>query len=198
MPYLRTTTTEEFRDSLEFAARTLADVAHNPSAWRWVIVSLHLALQGALVRALTHPAIASDGSLILEDHIIPRYRAWLDGGQVGDPPNRKLAIPAVLLRRVCDPAIMTGWALDLSESDRDSIEALRLRRNDIEHFHFDGWSLELGGLPPIVETVASVIERLLIEPNLDLSAEDARRIRAALTALKTARATVPGVALSPA
>ena len=51
--WLRTDEIEEFIDALERAAMFAKQLTDDVKAWKWLIIALHSALQGACVCALT-------------------------------------------------------------------------------------------------------------------------------------------------
>ena len=56
--YVRTDERQDVLASLDHCARCLAETEHSDGAWKWVILSLHSALQGAMVCHLSGTAEA--------------------------------------------------------------------------------------------------------------------------------------------
>lgn len=78
--YLRVDEHEDAVNALEHAAETALTLERNPTNWKWVIISLHNALQGALVWTLmgrgggeTPPPIASPAQRGLAKFRSERY-----------------------------------------------------------------------------------------------------------------------------
>ena len=100
--YVRTDECQDVLASLEQCAFSLAQVRRSERAWKWVILSLHSALQGAMVCHLS--GTEQLGALRGDD--AKRWREWnnnsIQGGDenAGDPPPephiadaRTLSIP---------------------------------------------------------------------------------------------------------
>ncbi len=69
--YLRTDEEFEAAEALRMAAQMAEEARHNLSAWRWVVVSLHNAVQGFMVLSLRH----GNGLLALTDKCAEK---WLE------------------------------------------------------------------------------------------------------------------------
>src|SRR4051812_39862263 len=88
---------DEFEDaalSLELAAEKFIQTRTNPTSWKWVIVGMQNAVQGAMVLALA----GTDGCGALWPKSQKQNREWLK-----DPtPNRPL-------RNMADYVTLLGW-----------------------------------------------------------------------------------------
>ena len=176
--WLRTDEALEAITSLEMACDQLPKVMDNPHYWKWVVISLHNALQGYMVLALK----GSDGLNVLTTKCAKRWLAayWQKNGAFPQPQmdsfsNLYKKIQAG--RELYDEGIRCGRILDRKNSDlmlmyvnsqpfkpegtqTASVEMLKELRNDFIHFLPKGLSLEVGGLPRVVEDCVDLIDFL--------------------------------------
>jgi len=188
--WLKTNEIEEFIDALEHTARQAARVREDVRAWKWLIIALHSALQGACVCALRGHDTA--GVTMLTKKSCKEIRHWLHVESRKNPcapmPPERLASLKELFARVRDrdllPAPHTLCATAEAVADIDKLNRLR---NDFIHFVPRGLSLELSGMPRIVGYAAEAIEHLAVaQPSFwhRLGQPDSDRIAAALTCLR--------------
>lgn len=170
--FLRTDEEQETADAMtvaaEFAARTVSDVW----LWRWVVIALHSAAQGAMVLSLRH----GNGLLALDDET---YAKWMDAHEKGLPyPEERLDTYLGLYRKVKHRqwgSIGGNTPFAPQGTEGGDIKRLNEIRNDFIHFTPKGWSLEVNGLPRICQSVARLIGFLAIETqNIFWHSEDAR------------------------
>ncbi|MFZ2031428.1 MAG: hypothetical protein WAU68_14035 [Vitreimonas sp.] len=185
MPWFRTSPIKEMIGSLEFAADCAATLRDRPETWRWFVLSLHLALQGALVCALK--GFDTSGVAALSGTSARRTQEWLDARKSGEfPPNQQLASVRELVGRA------QTWlppSNRLPSDPRVIDDLLRLNdiRNHVSHLVTDGWSLDLSGMPRIALNTLGVIEFLtLTSPTFwhHYDGDDQDRIRRAIGNLR--------------
>lgn len=164
--YYRTDEKENAVDFLEAAAVFYA--GDHPHKWKWLTISLHGALYGFAVLAITgtNPDRVSKGK-----KLISMWKA-LERCQ-GD---------SYILQYV------DSRRLDLSKDERNAIEILSQEfRNNFEHFMPKLWSIEITCFYAIVGNVCRVIRFLALESgNVFLTADKGERITAALGILMAA------------
>jgi len=188
--WLRTNEIEEFIDALEHTARLAGLVRDNVRVWKWLIIALHSALQGACVCALRGHDTA--GVTMLTKKSWKEVWHWLDVESRKNPrapqPSERLASLKELFARVRDPNLLPApHTLYASAEAVDDIDRLNRLRNDFIHFVPRGLSLELSGMPRIVRHAADAIEHLAVaQPSFwhHLRQPDRDRIAAALTRLR--------------
>lgn len=153
--YLRTDEREEAVRSLEWAeiqARALLD---DPYQWKWVLISLHNAVQGFMVLALWD----GNGLLALRDKVAAK---WLEAYRNGGPyPAEKLDEFLNLYKKVKDENnfhVIGAGPFSPSATHDNSFECLNSFRNEFIHFTPKGWSLELAGLPRVCLDVLDLAE----------------------------------------
>jgi hypothetical protein len=186
--WLRTDEVEEFIGALEFSAELLGSVSNDPMRWKWAIISLHNAFQGACVCALR--GADTMGISVLDKESGAAMWHWLEVESRkqghGPPPKEKLAKTLELYNRVQRPDYLANPLKVDRDRDR-RIRKLNSLRNEFIHFVPKGFSVELGGMPAIVESVRSSIEHLAVRfPTFDhhFKLGDEQRIAQALSKLQ--------------
>lgn len=169
--------------SLEFCAISLTHTRQTERAWKWVVLSLHSALQGAMVCHLSGTAQLG----ALTEQSASKWLAWYNnkrpsetetesmqesfdefGAPIthaednGEPaPVETVASAAVLFERLyCESKrveVSFGEVISVTEQQKKSFERLHRLRNNFTHFSPKGWSIELNY---IKETICDVLQVL--------------------------------------
>lgn len=163
MSWLRTSSVRELVDTLRFVARCSQNLNEDPESWRWLILSLHLGVQGALVCALK--AQDTSGVSILATVSAKRMQEWLEASDRSSTaaPNQQLAPMRDLLKRAQSAVYLPDpHRLPFPQATIDDVLRLNDLRNKFAHFVVDGWTLELDGLPRIALHTIDVIEHLTL------------------------------------
>lgn len=146
--------------SLEWAAARVQEIKGDPYAWKWLLISLHNAVQGVLVLALWN----GNGLLTLKPKTAQKWLRALEGG--GPFPSDRLdeflnlylkAKEPINFHRVGSRAFAPGPTHD------SSLEKLNEFRNEFTHFTPKGWSLQLAGLPRICLDALDVVRHFAWE-----------------------------------
>jgi hypothetical protein len=173
--YLRTDEKEEAVRSLEFARSHAALLSSDPYAWKWILISLHNAVQGFMVLALWN----GNGLLTLREDIATKWlKAYREDGVY---PVEKLDNFLSLYDKVKNPTSFptVGAACFIGSPTRDlSMRRLNHIRNEFIHFTPKGWSLEMAGLPQICLDSLDLIRYLGWETNAITWYRAAHRTRA--------------------
>ena len=162
--YIRTDEREDAVDALEHVSAIVATLPGRPLRWKWVILALHNALQGALVCTLS----GTSGLGALGSSSQKKVLRWLEEASHSgnrEMPEMWLADVMDLYKRTKDSKLMAECGGDpLAENkDRDSdVERLHQLRNVFAHFSPKGWSIEIAGLPRIAISAVQIIEELLL------------------------------------
>ena len=192
--YLRVDEREDAINALEHAAETALTLKEIPLNWKWVIIAIHNALQGALVCTLS----GTDGTGALSNKSRQKVWDFFEASRT-DPdapyPTEWLAGLFELYERAKDPAYMQefgGAPLRTTPEQDDDIRRLNNLRRAFAHFTPKGWSIENVGLPRIVLNATAIIETLMLshpactfrlEPEQTASVKGAiARLRELLTA----------------
>jgi hypothetical protein len=176
---------DEFEDavlSVELAAEKFQSARTNPTSWKWVIIAMQNAVQGAMVLALA----GTDGCGALYPKSQKQNREWLQNPTPIRPP-RKMADFATLLGRIRSPELLEGPLPQLSEEDSRNLERLNELRRQFAHYNPTGWGIELQYMLNIMPVAAHVFEHLTTtqgRPNLHFTMGQKRRMRKSLAAIR--------------
>lgn len=161
--YIRTNEISDFLCSLAWTKIALDQVEINSDNWKWVVLSLHSTLQGALVCHLT--GTANLGALE-RGSAYDKWFAWLHN-QTGDAPRRpRLADLKELSKRLQDQGSrleVAGDIISLTQQQKLAIELLHELRNQFTHFQPQAWSIEVVGLRPMLASVVDVVSSIAKE-----------------------------------
>jgi hypothetical protein len=191
--WLRTDEIEEFIGGLEYCAELATMVGDNVMRWKWLILALHNTLQGACTCALRGQD--TSGISVLTESSAKTVSRWLDVESRRNPSSRqpveKLASMLDLYERVQKVEYLREpHRLSTHNQMNEDINALNKIRNKFSHFIPMGLSLEVSGMPRIVQHCCDVIEHLAIKhPTFWHHLEDAHATRIA-TGLSTLRAAM--------
>ena len=163
--WLRFDEREDAINALEHAAETALTLEENPLNWKWVIISLHNALQGALVCTLS----GTTGVGALTDRSMKKMLEWFEvsrNNANAQVPKARLADLMTLYGRAKLPDLMKefgGGPLQTTKGQDDDVRLLNSLRRNFAHFRPGGWSIETAGLPRVVLNVTAIIELLLLD-----------------------------------
>ena len=156
--------------TLEICSLCLSKVSQNSSVWKWVIISFHNAIQGAMVCHLS--GTANIGAL--NDNYVKKWvkRQEQIGNQInrgnstsGDGmPNRFLADAKELFNRLGSESnrkeAACGEIIPISHNQEKSYIWLHKTRNQLTHFSLNELSIELKWLNIVVIDLLEVIEKI--------------------------------------
>jgi hypothetical protein len=166
MTYVQFDEIENVLASLDLIA-TLAPLVkkrRHRSQWKWLIIGAHDALQGALVCAIAD----STRTNVLSEKSARKMLEWLED-RSKDYPGEFLANFGSLMKRA---------AIEISTMDAKDLKKLHFLRNELSHFTPKGWSIELAGLPRLIDVALKLVERLMQSErvNLHMSGNRKRRV----------------------
>lgn len=155
--WLRTDENEEAVTALEMVAESVRSVLGDLYRWKWVILTLHNAIQGFMVLALR----GGNGLLALKDDVAA---AWLEAYRQGTSyPQEKLDNFLNLYNKIKNDRMLfyvNSQKFVPTGSQGRSVKKLNELRNNFIHFVPKGWSLEVSGLPDICLDCLDIIEFL--------------------------------------
>lgn len=157
--YLRIDERTDVLLSLRQCDLALRLAGRSPGNWKWAILALHNALQGALVCHLS--GSAQLGALTAKS--ISEWLSWYGGDRSLPPPKERLAETKELFARLSAENKRYEQAGPIIPVGTDQVRAfqrLHTLRNDFQHFTPKGWSLEIAGLPEIFLGVLDVIKAI--------------------------------------
>ena len=153
--------TDEFEEailSFEKVAESSELIAKDLSRWRWLVISLHNAVQGFMVLALR----GTNNLAILT----PKSAAeWLEAYENRSPFPKQERLDSFLnlYKKIkSDRMLMYGHSKKFSpqRTQGRNIKRLNQLRNEFIHFIPKGWSIEVSGLPQVCIDCLSIIEFL--------------------------------------
>lgn len=148
--------------SIRHALRCASFVCDDPQAWKWGILALHSALQGACVCHLTTTA-SPVGAVTKQNE-----KDWISFFEESrsnpnlTPPETKLMSLPDLLKAARKPGSSGGFSdsAPISISDRELAWLGRIHsdiRNQFVHFAPRVWSIEVSGVSQIAHIVARIV-----------------------------------------
>ena len=215
--YVHTDERQDVLASLEHCATSLAETERSDGAWKWVIPSLHSALQGAMVCHLSGTAEVG----ALTSTCACKWAEWHDRDRRGDiayvedgvdefglpvrrprtrrdqPPHDHVASAAELFRRLGlqSERIESGCGgiIEITAAQRKSFETLHRLRNGFTHFSPKGWSIELQLIRDIFPDILDIIEQIANDwwPFRHMSDIDRKLLRDRISELRSRFADAP-------
>lgn len=156
--WLRTNEKQEFISSVRMVSESLLLTRGNLENWKWVIISIHNAMQAAMVISLR----AGNNLRVMPDKLAEK---WLSAYQEGRPlPEERMDSFGNLYSKVKNEQIMGFFvhsrALPATDELDRSMEKVLDLRNQFIHFLPQGLSLELSGMPAICLSILKAIKFL--------------------------------------
>ena len=190
--YFRTDEINEFIGALEHCSELAASIVDDTTRWKWLVLALHNALQGACVCALR--GRDTSGIAVLTKDSAAAVWKWLENGRHTQPcppiPREKLAPMVALYQRVQQAEYLNEpHRLPPNPQHDRNVRALNKLRNEWSHFVLHGWSVEIIGLPGICESCFEIIEYLSLTHSTfghQLKKVHRNRITSALRSLRGA------------
>lgn len=148
--YLRTDERIDTEGSLRKAAQTAFLIKSDLAEWKWTLIAVHSATQGMFVLALS---LGNDLLTLKAKHAAK----WLEAYRSGQPYPEKLDLDYFeeLYKKAKEHS-----AFAATECHDKAIKHLNELRNNFIHFHAQGWSIELAGLPTICLDSLEIVEHL--------------------------------------
>jgi hypothetical protein len=190
--------TEENWLSLDEAKDVTASLRHlrhclkltetDPTAWKWCIIAIHNALQGAMTCHLSGTANLGclskksacewfewhdkrrRGEINMVETPIDEWGivSYRPVSQADQPPRHYMATPQVLFDRLHKEKLRVdggcGAVLSITLEQRKSFKLLNGLRNKFSHFTPMGWSIELSGLPRVFNDILIVVRMISDDP----------------------------------
>jgi hypothetical protein len=156
--YFQTSEPEDALGSLRHLKLCLAETEHDPQAWKWVVLSLFSAVQGAIV---CHLAGTTQVECLTDDSAA-KTLAWLYDC-VGPQPKEKLAGPDTLFKRMNGTFTKLppyGGVVPTSPETEAAFERLMHLRHDLSHFSPKGWSIGKDFIKDTVPPLLSLIREI--------------------------------------
>ncbi|WP_234791118.1 hypothetical protein [Agrobacterium rubi] len=157
---------EDVAGSIRHVLRAATFVNDDPLTWKWVVLTLHSALQGACVCHLT-TTTAPVGAVTERNasEWLTYFEASPTNPNLRPPKTHLKGLPDLLLavrssNSACDNSYTAG--VEISESELNWLGHFHKNmRNQFVHFEPMGWSIEVSGIPEIAKVVARIIGEIL-------------------------------------
>ncbi len=190
--WIRTDEREELLELCHFAAEYADGPVDQLSTWRWLILSSVMSFQSACVCAI-------DGAGVSRNNVFRATKRQAETGADAlgnwfatnpDQPvsKGKLAEPGELLRRIQRPDYLPQpHTISITSDAIRDLRKLIKFRNGFIHFEPQGWSIEITGLPRMVDACWGVIEQLaILRPtfNRHLSSSQQNQIRQSIHSVR--------------
>jgi hypothetical protein len=162
-----------------------------PRRWKWLILSLHQAVQGTFVCALR--GVDTAGINVLTDKSADEMWQWLDVDSHKIPrpaaPLERLAPMLVLFKRVKNAKhLQDPQRLRTTTQMNWDIKKLNSLRNEFSHFVPKSFSVEISGLSRIAKHCCYVIEHLALAHSTfphHMTGNKNRRLKQAIATLRS-------------
>lgn len=164
--FVRTDEVQDVASSIRHALRCWEFVEEDAQAWKWVILALHSALQGACVCHLVTTATPL-GAVTKKNAV--EWHKYFEQSRTNPsvkPPMTDLMALPELLKAVRKPNASGGSASD----NHISIDNMELNwlmgihrefRNQFVHFSPTGWLFDVSEMPKLAHLVARIIQDIL-------------------------------------
>lgn len=176
---------DEFEDavlSIELAAEKFSDEQNNSTMWKWVVIAMQNAVQGAMLLALT----GTDGCGALNPKSQKLNREWLHN-PTQNRPKMQMADYNTLLAWIQRDDLMLAPVPRLSEEDFRNLARLNELGRQFAHYNPVGWGIELQYTLNIVPVVADIYDHLTTtkpRPNIHFSGNQKLRMKKSLATLR--------------
>jgi hypothetical protein len=164
--WVRVDEAEDVAASVRHALRCYQLVSDDSQVWKWIVLSLHSALQGACVCHLVTTATPVGA---VTEHNAKAWISYLESSRAntkqGPPKTFLMSLPD-LVKAARKPhsagdgsnsngIVITDGELAWLNRVHDTV------RNQFVHFEPMGWSLEVSGIPDFGRLVARMIDEIL-------------------------------------
>lgn len=185
--WLRTDERADVLSSLSACLLCLRHCNEDTGLWKWAILSLHSAIQGAMVCHLSGSAQLG----ALSEKAAAKWLDWHERDRKGEtrridcgtnevgvrqfrfadgnrPPPERLADAGELFERLINESKRieggAGAIIEVTAPERESFQRLHDLRNNFSHFTPKGWSVEFSGLPDAFLDMLRLVERIAADP----------------------------------
>ena len=160
--YIRTDECHDVLASLEHCSLSLRQARQSDRSWKWVILSLHSALQGAMVCHLS--GTAQLGALTKKE-----AKKWLERHEKKEDhaPRYYVASATELFFRLSCPSSRIesgGEIIAVTSQQRKSFKRLHDLRNDFTHFSPNGWSIDKMSIKEVIDDILDIMCTIQADP----------------------------------
>jgi hypothetical protein len=152
--WLRIDDKADIISSLEMLSVALDKIGEDIAAWKWAMIAIHSALQGAIA---CHLRAAGNNLLVAKPEDADLWLSAYD--QDTALPEMKMDWFLSLYDKLKQFEI-EGYKFTPKGSQGRSIKKINEYRNDFVHFIVNGFSLEVSGLPKMCKDCINIINEL--------------------------------------
>lgn len=164
--WIRTDEAEDVAGSVRHAVRCWTLTPGDPQAWKWVLLALHSALQGACI---SHLVTTASPLGIITDRNAREWVEYLESSRTDStlrPPKTHLMGLPELLKAARKPGTAgSGYdmaSIQLSDEEFEWLKRFhRDIRNQFVHLSPQGWHIEVSGVPDLAKLVARLIGEIM-------------------------------------
>ena len=164
--WITTDQAEDVAASVRHALRSFAFTDDDEQAWKWVILSLHSAIQGACVCHLL--TTAEPVGAVTEKNTsewLTYFERSRSDRQIMRPKTHLMNLPDLLkAARKPNSAGDRSNSVGVSLSDEELAWLKRIHdniRNQFVHFAPKGWSIDVGGVSDLAKLIARLVQQIL-------------------------------------
>ena len=163
--WISTDEADDVAGSIRHVLMAAGLVDNDPLAWKWVVIALHSALQGACVCHLTTD-LPPIGAVTNENaaKLLNYFEESRTNPGAEKPKSYLMNLPD-LLKESRRPSSAGGGStlsgLTISDSELEWLCRFHDIRNQFVHFRPMGWAIEVSGIPEISNLVARIIREIL-------------------------------------
>lgn len=160
--WVRTDEVEDVAASVRQAVRGWAATAEDPQAWKWVMLALHSAIQGACV---CHLLTTANPVGALTPRSTEEWMTYLEASREDESlsaPKRTelMGMPDLLkaVRKKDSAGDGTAPSIAISDGEFNWLRKFHDEfRNQLVHFEPIGWSIEISGMPGLAKLAARIV-----------------------------------------
>lgn len=164
--WVRTDESEDVAASIRHALLCWDFALRDGQQWKWVMLSLHSALQGACVCHLMTTA-APLGAVT--ERNAEEWHAYFEASRVNGracaPRTFLMSLPELLSAARRPGSVGDGSnapGVKISDSELEWLKRFHFEiRNQLVHFEPMGWSIEVSGVSGLAKVIARIIEEIL-------------------------------------
>ena len=161
--YIQMDEAEDVAGSIRHALRCADFVGEDPQAWKWVILALHSALQGACVCHLT--TTASPLGAVTKRNAkewITYFEESRRDKNFKCPETKLMSLPDLLgaVRKQGSAGGSTNSVrIEITNTELARLTRIHSEiRNQFVHFAPLGWTLEISGVPQVGQIIARIVK----------------------------------------
>lgn len=164
--WIHTDEAEDVAGAIRQALRSYQDTKVDEQAWKYMLIALHSALQGACV---CHLSTTAQPIGAITDKNTAEWMKYFEESRTNpaaEPPEKTYLLNAYdLAKRIRMPNSAGDGApnaVTITDAELQWIKRIHDEvRNEFIHFSPKGWSLEVSGIPELAKLVSRIIGEII-------------------------------------